>query len=90
MSTVFMDGREIDTAIWIDRNIVRFKGPSLSWALRRHILLREIADYEVVLANYGQGVPSDPPGEAHTKVYLGALARVEEELMDEIGQKPRW
>ena len=83
-SKIIVDGIEIDSSIWIDAHIARFKDRNSVWAIRRRSLLEEIANYEVVLKNFGTVVPSDAFGEAHTKAYLAALRRTQQELTDEI------
>lgn len=88
MSKLVVDGVEIDTSVWIDAHIARFKDKREIWAVRRENLRREIADYEQVLANFGAVVPSDAPGEAHTKAYLAALKQTQEALKDEFLEPP--
>ncbi len=85
MTKVFVDGIEIDSTLWIDTHIARFKDRNAVWAVRHEALLKEIADYEGVLENFRapERYP-DAPGEAHTKAYLAALRQTEKELMDEI------
>ncbi len=87
MSKLLVDGVEIDSTIWIDPHIARFKDKNEVWAVRRENLHREIVNYEAVLQSFKTVVPSDTPGEAHTKAYLAALRRTESELMDEFSGK---
>jgi len=87
MSIVIVDGIEIDTTIWIDAHIAGFKHQNEYLGTRRKRLSKEIADYKVVLHNYGTERPHDPHGEAHTKAYLEELERLDEELADEWQQK---
>ena len=50
---------------------------------RLRAVVEELANYKDSLASYGTTVPSDPPGEAHTKRYLLALGKVKDELIAE-------
>ncbi len=84
MTMLTVDGIKIDTTNWIDAHVAKFKDRSVPWAFRRHELLREIADFQQVLRDFGTKVPHDVPGEAHTKAYLMALEQADKALMKEI------
>lgn len=84
MTMLIVDGIRIDTTIWIDAHVAKFKDSSIPWAFRRHELVKEIADYQVVLRNFGTTIPHDVPGEAHTKAYLMALEQADKALMNEV------
>lgn len=88
MSKLVVDGIEIDTSIWIDAQIARFTDKNEIWAVRRQKLLKEITDYEQVLANFVVAVPRDVPGEAHTKAYLAALKQTHDALLKEFQEPP--
>ena len=68
---------------WIDRQLEQFTNHSLPWGSRLRAVVEELANYKDSLASYGTTVPSDPPGEAHTKRYLLALGKVKDELIAE-------
>jgi hypothetical protein len=88
VSKLIVDGVEIDTSVWIDAHIARFTDKTEIWACRRQKLLKEIADYEQVLANFVVAVPRDAPGEAHTKAYIAALKQTHVALLKEFQEPP--
>ena len=88
MSKLIVDGVVIDTSVWIDAHVARFTDKNEIWAVRRQTLLKEIADYEQVLANFVVAVPRDAPGEAHTKAYLAALKQTNDALLKEFQGPP--
>jgi hypothetical protein len=81
MAKVSIDGVEFDSD-WIDGQIAKFKDPNVVWALRREELRGEIDIYEGLLKD--ATVPHDVRAKAHTKAYIAALRKTEQELMDEV------
>ena len=85
MTMLIVDGIRIDTTIWIDAHVAKFKDSSIPWAFRRHELVKEIADYQVVLRNFGTTIPHDVPERGtHEGLSYGAGTSQDKALMNEV------
>jgi hypothetical protein len=74
LRTLLLDAINIDPTRFIETWIKQLKNPESRGDFRQR-LLQEIESVKKVLENYGTVLKRDVAGEAHTTVYLAALER---------------